>query len=130
MPEAKQPNDRWSTALSAVGTALLLDAADLITFGPIGVWTGLLLGGLLGWGLAPQLGFPGRRWLPSILAGLYCMMPGTALMPLAAIFVGVRSLSAPVPPPIEPPVEPRAEPGAIEAEYKSRWDDESSDPRD
>ena len=131
MPAADPQNAPLPRALTAIATALLVDAADLVTFGPLGLWTGLLVGALLGWTLAPQLGFAQRRWLPAALAGAYCMTPGTALMPLATILVGVRSLTAPREPRVEPRVDPGsrdpAESDAIEARYEARWDDESSD---
>jgi len=126
MPAEDPPNAPWQRALTAVGTALLVDAADLVTFGPLGLWTGLLLGGLLGWHLAPQLGFSERRWLPAALAGAYCMTPGTALMPLASIFAGVRSLSTPPEPSDAPSGEPPAVSDAIEVPYEARWDDDPS----
>ena len=69
MPAEDPPNAPWQRVLTAVGTALLVDAADLVTFGPLGLWTGLLLGGLLGWHLAPQLGFSERRRLPAAHGG-------------------------------------------------------------
>jgi hypothetical protein len=125
-------------ALTSIATALLLDLADLITFGAVGVWTGFLLGAVLGWTLAPQLGFPERRWLPALFGGAYCMLPGTALMPLAAIFTGVRSFAANAERAtgergVDPPAR-RAEPGAIEADYQASWEERPGDrearPRD
>ena len=113
--------------LASVGTALLLDLADLLTFGPLGLWTGLLLGLVLGWMLAPQLGFASRRWLPSLLAGVYCMTPGTALIPLAAIWTGVRSLASP---PGQPPARGADARGSLEADYEARWEDDEDPPRD
>lgn len=63
---------------------LAIDAVDLATFGPIGVYYGLLLGGAVGWFLAPSLGFPARkRWVSALLTGVYCTMPFTSVLPLA-----------------------------------------------
>ena len=111
---------------------MLLDAADLITFGMVGVWTGFALGAILGWTLAPQLGFADRRWLPMLLAGAYCTLPGTALMPLATLLTGVRAWAGEGEAGPQQ-VEPRPEPGderVIEAEYRSRWDEGERGPRD
>ena len=128
MPPAQGSTAAPPSVLTSVGTALLVDAADLITFGAIGVWTGFLLGAVLGWTLAPQLGFPERRWLPAVFAGAYCMMPGTALVPLAAIVTGVRGWAEKHQQP-EPPADPPARPGAIEADYEARWDAEGDEDR-
>ena len=131
MPEGSQREVPPQSPWVAVATALALDAADLVTFGPVGLWTGLLLGGVLGWSLAPQLGFGDRRWLPSLLAGAYCMLPGTALLPLATVLTGARAFSDSqrAAPPAVGPDESRRDPGAIEADYRARWDDDDSRPR-
>ena len=50
--------------LAPIAAGLLLDAIDLMTFGPVGLWTGLAIGGSAGWVLSPYLGFSARhRWL-------------------------------------------------------------------
>ena len=115
---------------AAIGSGLLLDLADLVTFGPIGLWAGAALGLLLGWSLAPQLGFASRRWLPAALSGLYFTTPGTALLPLAGLLAAVRSLTAraraaaPQPAAPSPDVARRQGGDAIEADYVSRWHDD------
>ena len=81
---------RFLTALVAGG---VVDAVDLATFGPVGLMLGLLAGGAVGWWLAPELGFSRtRRWLGAALSGLYCMTPLTALMPVASVAAGLKSL--------------------------------------
>ena len=89
------------------------------------------MGALLGWTLAPQLGFGDRRWLPMLLGGLYCTTPGTALMPLATVITGVRAWAgeAETPPRAEPSQAPGDE-RAIEAEYRSHWDEVEPGGRD
>lgn len=88
-PESSRAK-HFLTALLAGG---VVDAVDLATFGPIGLILGLLAGGSVGWLLAPSLGFSrGRRWLGAALSGLYCMTPLTALMPLASVAAGLKSL--------------------------------------
>lgn len=110
---------------AAIGSALLLDLADLVTFGPIGLWTGAALGLVLGWFLAPQLGFAARRWLPAALSGLYFTTPGTALLPLAGVLVAVRSLTARARAAAPSADVARRQGGdAIDADYVSRWHDD------
>ena len=108
---------------AALGSGLLLDLADLITFGPIGLWTGGLLGAALGWLIAPRIGFAVRRWVPAALAGLYLMTPGTALLPLAGLLVGIRALAGGRSGrPVAEGARPRG--AAIEADYVARWEEE------
>lgn len=74
--------------------AALLDAIDLGTFGPLGVWVGFVIGSVAGWFLAESLGFqPQNRWKSAALAGLYCMLPGTSVLPLATVITTVRQLT-------------------------------------
>ena len=103
---------------------LALDALDLATFGPIGLWLGIPLGGALGFWLAPELGFPrSMRWLCSALAGLYCALPMTGFLPMATVAAGLaRALARPPPTPraaSDPALDPE---GAIETDSISRRD--------
>jgi hypothetical protein len=53
------------------------------------------------------------------------MLPGTALLPLATLFAGVRAWSAAdaSPPPAVPSTPPPdAAPDAIDVDYRSRWE--------
>ena len=69
---------------------LAIDALDLATFGPIGIYTGMILGVAIGWWLAPELGFPPRaRWLSGLMTGVYCTLPLTGFIPAATIAAGV-----------------------------------------
>ena len=44
-----------------------------------------------GWFLADSLGFkPENRWMGGALGGLYCMLPGTSVLPVATIVTAVR----------------------------------------
>ena len=91
-PVSRDPSraKQFLTALLAGG---VVDAVDLATFGPIGLALGLLAGGAVGWWLAPSLGLgAGRRWLGATLAGLYCMTPLTALMPVASVAAALSRL--------------------------------------
>jgi len=70
--------------------AMLLDAVDLATFGPLGLWLGFILGALTGWFLAESLGFKREnRWMGSALGGLYCMLPGTSVLPVATVATAI-----------------------------------------
>ena len=106
--------------LGPILAGVLLDLVDLATYGPIGLWTGAIVGGLTGYLLAMSLGVEAsRRWPYAALAGAYCTMPFTAFLPLATMLGAVirfREHGRPGPP-------PEGEPAAIEAEYRSRWDD-------
>ena len=63
--------------------AIAIDLLDLATFGPVGLYTGLLLGAVAGYWLAPLLGFPPhRRWLSALATGVYCTLPLTGPLPL------------------------------------------------
>jgi hypothetical protein len=107
---------------------LAIDALDLMTFGPIGIYTGVIVGGAAGWWLAPELGFPQRmRWLCAALTGLYCTIPLTGFLPLAAIVAGIsRLFDAPLEE-TEGAADDALDPkGSIEAEYESQWEDPHS----
>jgi hypothetical protein len=76
----------WGPLLAA----MLLDVADLVSFGPQGVPIGLLIGSTLGWAVAAQLGMGrGVRLMSAVAGAVYCMVPGTELIPLASIATAV-----------------------------------------
>ncbi len=80
------PLQRSLRAFGPLGAGYLLDAVDLLTFGPLGFYLGPLLGGLLGLWIASVYGL---GWLGQtavvLLAAIYCMLPMTEFMPLATI---------------------------------------------
>jgi hypothetical protein len=79
---------------AALAAGAVLDAVDLVTFGPIGLGVGLLAGAAVGWWLGPSLGLPARRrGLGAVLSGLYCMTPLTAFLPLASLSAALASLT-------------------------------------
>lgn len=104
----------------------LIDAVDLATFGPVGLSLGLLAGGLVGWWLAPFLGFaPNRRWLGSLLSGMYCMTPFTSVLPLASLTAGLARLSRDTEQDETAAPEPgRDEADAIDVEFRAMSDEE------
>ena len=77
---------RLANALGPALGALVLDFADLITFGPFGIYGGLFIGAAVGWWMSGSYGF-GRagRIAVALSAGIYCMLPATHFLPLASI---------------------------------------------
>jgi len=82
----------WGPVLAAI----LLDFADLLSFGPQGLLIGLVAGSALGWRIAAASGFSVKgRLICAGLAALYCMVPFTELLPMATIVTTVsRVISA------------------------------------
>ena len=108
---------------------LAIDALDLATFGPIGIYTGMILGVAVGWWLAPVLGFPPRaRWLSGLVTGVYCTLPLTGFIPAATIAAGVTRAILPGEQPADSTLDAglRSE-GAIDVEYEV-LDDEARRP--
>lgn len=78
--------DRLNRALSPIVAGMVIDAIDVATLGPIGLMVGLPLGGLAGYWLGKSLGLEQEKCLLcGLAAGVYCMMPLTAALPLATI---------------------------------------------
>lgn len=76
---------RWTPTL----VGFLLDALDVLTFGPLGLRGGLVAGSLAAFALLSMLGVPFRFRIPIALgAGVYCAMPGTEFLPLGTL-IGV-----------------------------------------
>ena len=102
---------------------LAIDGLDLMTFGPVGLYAGLLLGGAVGYWLAPALGFPPRsRWLAALMTGIYCTIPVTGFIPAAAIAAGLsRALfrDKGTPPATNADPALRSD-GAIDVEFESK----------
>lgn len=103
-PEARQPAGslatRLSRALGPVLGALVLDFADLATFGPIGLVFGGPIGAGIGWWLGGMyhIGTSARVVL-SALAAAYCMTPFTGVIPVATLLSALaRFLKDPVSP--------------------------------
>lgn len=94
-PRAEQPVEetanpellqRSYNALFPIVGGLILDFADLATFGPIGLFGGMLIGGTIGWLIGNIYGFPRKaQAIYALLAGIYCTIPGTFFVPLATI---------------------------------------------
>jgi hypothetical protein len=86
--------ERLLNSFGPLAGGYLLDALDLITFGPLGFYLGPLLGGLLGWWLATvyRLGVVGQT-LMILVTAVYCMFPSTEFMPLATIVFALVRLA-------------------------------------
>ena len=112
------------SSLGPVFAGLLLDMADFATWGPLGLKIGLLVGAVAGWLLAPSFGVPPqRRWLCALVAGVYCMLPFTAFLPLGTVLGALVRLHQRSQPAAEIDASRTSAAPPIEAEYDSRWDD-------
>jgi hypothetical protein len=77
---------RFERSLGPVGAGMVLDLVDFATFGPIGIFLGYIAGSAVSWYLTGVLGLPMKwRKMISIFGGIYCMVPGTELIPVATI---------------------------------------------
>lgn len=77
---------RLHRAFGPLVGGMILDAADFLTPGPVGIATGLFIGMPIGWWICSIYGFTiPSRLLCATLAGVYCMTPGTELIPLATM---------------------------------------------
>ncbi len=77
---------RIEKAMGPILAGLLIDAADLITFGPIGVVLGIFVGGGLAYYLGSVEKLPlWKRVLLSILSAIYCSIPFTSMLPAATL---------------------------------------------
>jgi hypothetical protein len=88
------PFARTFEALGPVAGGIALDLVDLASFGPVGIFTGLGVGGLLGWYLSGIYGYSRstRRWA-ALAAAVYCAMPMTEPLPLATILSVISKLA-------------------------------------
>lgn len=80
---------RLHRALGPIAGGLILDAVDLATFGPFGV-CGFFVGCLVGWWISSIYRFSTRaRAVWALLAGVYCLVPFTEVIPVATIISAV-----------------------------------------
>ncbi len=94
------PMERLYVALFPILGGLILDFADLATFGPIGLYAGMIVGCTVGWLISGIYGFSRNgRVIFSLLAGIYCTIPGTFFLPLATVISAMtRFREKPAPP--------------------------------
>jgi len=69
---------RYNYAFGPVGAGLIIDAVDFVTFGPVGLALGFPIGAAAGYWLA-------RSLICAVIAGVYCTIPGTELLPLGTL---------------------------------------------
>lgn len=78
--------ERLHYALGPMAGGMIIDLADLLTPGPVGLFGGILIGMPVGWYVASMYGFETpSRLLIATLTGIYCTIPGTELIPLATL---------------------------------------------
>lgn len=77
---------RLNRAFGPIVAGLIIDLVDFATFGPVGLALGLPIGWLAGYWMGTALGLSKRAsvWC-AVAAGIYCVMPGTEVIPLATI---------------------------------------------
>ena len=84
--------ERFFNAFGPLTAGIALDLLDLATFGAWGLYLGPLFGALMGWWFSTTLKL--GLWSQSlvmVLAGLYCALPSTELIPFATVvFATVR----------------------------------------
>lgn len=82
---------RIHRALGPIAGGLILDLVDLATFGPIGLFGGFLMGGIVGWWVSSIYEFSARsRVMFAVLAAVYTAVPLTEPFPLAT---GISALA-------------------------------------
>jgi hypothetical protein len=102
---------RLHRALGPLAGAMLLDFVDLVTFGPIGLFGGFLLGAAVGWWISSIYEFTTRgRALFAALAALYTAIPFTEPIPVATIIAALARFRE-----REPPALPESSPAREES---------------
>lgn len=107
-PQPQQPSQaqRLNRAFGPVVAGLVIDFVDLATFGPIGVYLGLPIGAFAGYWMSRALGLgPKPSLLCALLAGIYCMIPGTEMLPIATIVGACARYFESAPKSSRPPAE-------------------------
>jgi hypothetical protein len=91
--------ERLHRALGPLAGGIIIDFIDLVTFGPIGLVVGPVVGGLVGWWVSSIYGFgPRGRALVAFLAAIYCTVPFTELFPLATMVAATARFREPFAP--------------------------------
>lgn len=73
-------------ALGPIVPGVIIDGLDLVTFGPIGLLVGMILGFLAGYWLSTEYRLStNMRLVGALAAGFYCMLPFTSFIPVATL---------------------------------------------
>lgn len=98
---------RLNHAMGPVMAGMIIDAVDLITFGPIGLIVGLPLGAVAGYWLGQSMGLTQKGCLTcAAAAGVYCAIPFTELLPLGTLVGALARYQDFGAEPAEPTTEP------------------------
>ena len=85
-PVPKRTLRRLNYALGPIGAGMMIDAVDFITYGPIGLILGLPVGAAAGYWLGRSMRLESHMcWICAVVAGIYCTIPGTELLPLGTL---------------------------------------------
>ena len=85
-PDAIQQAKRLNRAFGPVVAGLIIDLVDISTFGPLGLFLGLPLGGACGYWMGQALGLKRKQRLwCALAAGIYCTIPLSEFLPLATL---------------------------------------------
>jgi hypothetical protein len=77
---------RYQKAVFPILGGIILDCADLATYGLAGLYTGMIVGCTVGWLISDFYEYSKKgRVVFAILAGVYCTTPGTFFLPLATL---------------------------------------------
>lgn len=112
-PHSPKPTQaqRLNRAFGPVVAGLVIDFVDLATFGPIGTYLGLPIGGFAGYWMGRALGLERKpSLLCALLAGVYCMVPGTEMIPVATVVGALARYRESAPKADADPVGPTAKP--------------------
>lgn len=94
-PHSSRRWARYNYAFGPVGAGLIIDAIDFVTFGPVGLALGIPIGAAAGYWLARSLRLEtNSSLLCALIAGIYCTIPGTELLPLGTLVGALVRLEA------------------------------------
>ncbi len=82
---------RLHYAIGPVVAGLILDTLDLATFGHLGIYGGFVIGATVGFWLTGMYRFgKTARLIWAVVAGIYCTVPFTEMLPLATILAATH----------------------------------------
>ncbi len=85
-PAKKSTARRLNVAFGPIMAGAIIDLVDVATFGPLRRFIGFPAGAIAGYWMASIFKLPQRqRLLMSLAAGIYCLIPGHSVIPLATM---------------------------------------------